>query len=97
MHMQPADVRQGMINIRSDEDSSPQDVLDEMTPEQAAKVGRASTLMYSSIAINNSKSSFPRPDLFNGQDPAIWQMPGDVTRTCSCTDHPAGKFQGVQA
>ena len=27
-----------MINIRSDEDSSPQDVLDEMTPEQAAKV-----------------------------------------------------------
>ena len=72
MHMQPADVRQGMINIRSDEDSSPQDVLDEMTPEQAAKVGRgASILMYSSRAISYLESEFPRPDLLNKQDPAL--------------------------
>lgn len=27
-----------MVNIRSDEDASPENVLDEMTPEQAAKV-----------------------------------------------------------
>ncbi len=27
-----------MINIRSDEDASPEDVLDAMTPEQAAQV-----------------------------------------------------------
>lgn len=37
-NMQPADVRQGMINIRSDEDASPEDVLEGMTPEQAAQV-----------------------------------------------------------
>ena len=36
--VQPADVRQGMINIRSEDDASPENVLDDMTPEQAAKV-----------------------------------------------------------
>ena len=37
--MQPADVRQGMINIRSGDDATPEEVLNEMTPDQAAQVG----------------------------------------------------------
>ena len=66
MHMQPADVRQGMINIRSDEDSSPRDVLDEMTPEQAAKVGRrASILMSSSSCHQLLERLISRPEYYN--------------------------------
>ena len=37
--MQPADVRQGMINIRGGDDAAPEEVLNAMTPEQAAQVG----------------------------------------------------------
>lgn len=36
--MQAADKKLGMINIRSDDDASPKDVLDAMTPEEAAQV-----------------------------------------------------------
>ena len=39
MPVQPADVRQGMINIRSGDDATPEEVLDQMTPDQAAQVG----------------------------------------------------------
>ncbi|CAK0783083.1 hypothetical protein CVIRNUC_006278 [Coccomyxa viridis] len=36
--VQPADVRQGMINIRSGDDATPEEVLNAMTPDQAAQV-----------------------------------------------------------
>ena len=39
MPVQPADVRQGMINIRSGDDATPEEVLNAMTPDQAAQVG----------------------------------------------------------
>lgn len=42
--MQAADKKLGMINIRSDDDASPKDVLDAMTPEEAAQV-RAHAVM----------------------------------------------------
>lgn len=36
--LQPADVQLGVVNIRSDDDLSPEDVLAQMTPQEAAKV-----------------------------------------------------------
>lgn len=39
-----------MINIRSDDDASPKDVLDAMTPEEAAQVRAHATVMLALLA-----------------------------------------------
>ncbi len=54
---QAADKKLGMINIRSDDDMSPKDVLDGMTPDEAAQVRAHAAL---SPATSYTASNFCR-------------------------------------
>ncbi len=90
--MQPADVRQGMINIRSDDDASPEDVLEAMTPEQAAQVpslnlAACHIMMHDSCHKRLRRSEDIRQKRSNFLDGRIWT---DASRGASQSQYEVG-------
>ena len=63
--VQPADVRLGMVSIRSDDDATPESVLAGMSAEQEAQVGamRAEAQIYERLAASLAPGVFGHADV----------------------------------